>query len=282
MLNPEQKQRQQQIITELGVKASIDPVFELNQRIQFIKDYVRVSRTRSLVIGISGGIDSLVVGCMAQLAAEQLRLEGVDASFIALRLPYGEQADAADAAAAIRHIQPDFCRELNIKAATDAAMAVLHQAGQRFSSEAQADFIKGNIKARQRMIQCYAVAAAESGLVLGSDHAAEVLMGFFTKYGDGAADLMPLAGLTKSQVRQLADQCDVPDALIYKTPTADLESLSPLQPDEAAFGGVTYEQIDAFLTGQEVPVSVFEIIDRYFTASAHKRHLPATPLTSSL
>lgn len=281
MLNPEQKQRQQQIITELGVKSNIDPAVELKQRIQFIKNYLRTSRTRSLVIGISGGIDSLVVGCMAQLAAEQLRMEGVDASFIALRLPYGTQQDAADAAAAVRHIQPDICMELNIKEATDAAMAALHQADQRFSSESQMDFIKGNIKARQRMILCYAVAAAESGLVLGSDHAAEVLMGFFTKYGDGAADLMPLAGLTKAQVRQLADQCDVPDSLIYKTPTADLESLSPLQPDEEAFGGVSYEQIDAFLTGQEVPVMVFETINRYFTTSAHKRSLPATPLTST-
>lgn len=278
MLNPEQKQQQQQIITELGVQPHIDPVTELERRIQFIKDYVRRSRSRSLVIGISGGIDSLVVGCMAQLAAEQLRMEGVDAMFIALRLPYGEQADAADAAAAVRHIQPDLCLDLNIKAATDATMAALLQADQRFTSESQKDFIKGNIKARQRMIQCYAVAAAESGLVLGSDHAAEVLMGFFTKYGDGAADLMPLAGLTKSQVRQLANQCDVPDALIHKVPTADLESLSPLQPDEVAFGGVSYEQIDAFLTGHDIPESVFEIIYRHYTNSAHKRQLPASPL----
>ena len=281
MLTLAKKQRQQDIIAELGVKPQIDPALELEQRIQFIKNYVRRSRARSLVIGISGGVDSLVVGCMAQLASEQLRMEGVDASFIALRLPYGIQADAADAAAAVRHIQPDVCLDLNIQAATDAAMATLQQAGQRFKSESQLDFIKGNIKARQRMIQCYAVAAAEAGLVLGSDHAAEILMGFFTKYGDGAADLMPLAGLTKTQVRQLAEQCDAPDALIHKVPTADLESLSPLQPDEVAFGGVTYEEIDAFLTGQDIPVHTFEIIERHYSSSAHKRLLPASPLTTT-
>lgn len=280
MLSSEQKQLQQQVITELGVVPQINPALELEQRIHFIKHYVRQSRARSLVIGISGGVDSLVVGCMAQLAAGQLRQEGFDVSFIALRLPYGVQADADDATAAVRHIQPDVCLELNIQAATDATMLALAQAGQRFGSESHLDFIKGNVKARQRMIQCYAVAGAESGLVLGSDHAAEVLMGFFTKYGDGAADLMPLAGLTKAQVRQLAEECDVPDKLVYKEPTADLESLTPLQPDEVAFGGVSYEEIDAFLTGKDVSVRVFELIMRHYATSAHKRLLPASPLTT--
>ncbi|MEZ2741055.1 ammonia-dependent NAD(+) synthetase [Paenalcaligenes hominis] len=281
MLNLDQKQLQQRIITELGVKARIDPAHELEQRIQFIKNYLRHSKARSLVIGISGGIDSLVVGYMAQLAVEQLRQEGVDATFIALRLPYAEQRDAADADAAIRHIQPDRCLELNIQLATDAVMETLLQAKQGFRSESHQDFIKGNVKARQRMIYCYAVAGAESGLVLGSDQAAEVLMGFFTKYGDGAADLMPLAGLTKSQVRELATQCGVPDALTHKVPTADLESLTPLQPDEDAFGGVTYHDIDAFLTGQPVSVDAFESIIEHYTRSAHKRLLPASPLTFS-
>lgn len=277
MLSSQQKRTQQQIITELGVKPVISAAQELTERIAFIKDYVRQSGAKSLVIGISGGIDSLVVGCMAQQAVEQLRAEQYDAQFIALRLPYGVQADAQDAEDAIRHIQPDRFLHINIQAATDAIQHALKQAGQNFSSPQQQDFVLGNVKARQRMVVCYAVAAANAGLVLGSDQAAEVLMGFFTKYGDGAADLMPLAGLTKQQVRDLAMQLDVPSHLVHKVPTADLESLTPLRPDEVAFG-LSYEDIDAFLTGQPVSPEAFDIIVRHYRQGAHKRQLPASPL----
>ncbi|HHU93921.1 MAG TPA: ammonia-dependent NAD(+) synthetase [Alcaligenaceae bacterium] len=279
MLSPEQKHLQQQVIAELGVKPIIKATDELQQRIQFIKNYVRRSGAQALVIGISGGIDSLVVGCMAQHAVEQLRDEDYEAQFIALRLPYGVQADAADAEAAVRHIQPDKLMHINIQPATDAVLHSLRQAGQSFSSPAQQDFVMGNVKARERMVVCYAVAAANRGLVLGSDHAAEVLMGFFTKYGDGAADLMPLAGLSKGQVKELAVQLEVPLHLIEKVPTADLESLTPLRPDEVAFG-LSYKDIDAFLTGHEVTPEVFEIILRHYRSGEHKRQLPASPLTT--
>lgn len=280
MLQTEQQSMQQKIIAELGVQPTIDARSELARRIEFIKTYLRRSKAHSLVIGISGGIDSLVVGCMAQLAAEQLRGEGYDAQFIALRLPYGEQADAADASAAIRHIVPDQCLTINIKATVDTLAKTMADAGQSYRSEGAYDFVLGNMKARQRMVVSYAVAGAEQGLVLGSDHAAEVLMGFFTKFGDGAADLMPLAGLTKSQVRALANECDVPDFLINKVPTADLESLSPLQPDEVAFG-ISYTDIDAFLTGQAVSEKVYETISQYYVRSAHKRQLPASLLNTT-
>lgn len=279
MLQTEQQSIQQQIIAELGVQPTIDAGKELARRIDFIKTYLRHSKAHSLVIGISGGIDSLVVGCMAQLAAEQLRGEGYDAQFIALRLPYGEQADAADASAAIRHIVPDQCLTINIKATVDTLAQSMTDAGQSYRSKEAYDFVLGNIKARQRMVVSYAVAGAEQGLVLGSDHAAEVLMGFFTKYGDGAADLMPLAGLTKAQVRALANECDVPDFLMNKVPTADLESLSPLRPDEVAFG-ISYADIDAFLSGKPVTESVFKVIVQHYNRSAHKRQLPASPLNS--
>ncbi|WP_269900558.1 ammonia-dependent NAD(+) synthetase [Paenalcaligenes faecalis] len=280
MLSPEQKHIQQQIIAELGVKSVTKAADELMHRVQFIKDYLRRSGARSLVIGISGGIDSLVVGCMAQRAVEQLRDEGLEAQFIALRLPYGVQADAVDADAAVRHIQPDRVLSINIQAATDAVLHSLRQAGQSFSSAGQQDFVMGNVKARQRMVMCYAVAAANSGLVLGSDHAAEVLMGFFTKYGDGAADLMPLAGLVKEQVRDIAVQLEVPLHLIEKAPTADLESLTPLRPDELAFG-LSYKEIDAFLTGHEVSTQAFDIILRHYRSGEHKRQLPASPLSAA-
>lgn len=277
MLSSEQQQIQQQIIADLGVQPVIEAQAELNRRIDYLKNYARQSGAQSLVIGISGGIDSLVVGCMAQQAVQALRTEGVSIQFTALRLPYGTQADAVDADAAIQCIQPDRVLTINIQPATDATLHAMRQAGQSFKSASHQDFIMGNVKARQRMVVCYAIAGAERGLVLGSDHAAEVLMGFFTKFGDGAADTMPLAGLTKTQVRQLAEQLQIPSHLVNKIPTADLESLEPLQPDELALG-LSYDEIDAFLTGQPISTKAFEIIVQHYRGSAHKRQLPASPL----
>jgi NAD+ synthase len=137
----------------------------------------------------------------------------------------------------------------------------------------QADFLKGNIKARQRMIAQFMLAAATRGIVIGTDHAAEALMGFFTKFGDGAADLTPLSGLTKRRVRAIASALGAPDDLVFKVPTADLESDAPLRPDEAAYG-VTYDDIDDFLEGKPIaPGAQSRIIEQY-RKTAHKRALP--------
>ena len=102
-------------------------------------------------------------------------------------------------------------------------------------------------------------------------------MGFFTKFGDGAADLTPLTGLNKRRVRALAQALGAPDSLVMKVPTADLESLIPLKPDEDAFG-VTYDEIDDFLEGKRVSVHAYETILRIYRSSEHKRSLPKFPL----
>lgn len=275
VLTAEQRTWQQSIIRELGVQAQIEVAAEKSRREQFIIRYLQQSGARALVLGVSGGVDSLVVGFMAQRAVEAIRAQGGEAYFLALRLPYGQQQDAEDARAALACIAPDETRTIDIQPATDALVAQLKDSGFEFPP-AQRGFIIGNIKARQRMITQYACAASLGGLVLGSDHAAEVLMGYFTKYGDGAADLMPLAGLTKGQVRALAQSYGAPTHLVDKIPTADLESERPLLPDEQAFG-ISYQEIDAFLTGQEVSAETFDIIMRHYRSSAHKRHLPAHP-----
>lgn len=276
MLSAEQQHQQRLIIDELGVKPSIDPHQEITKRVNFLVEYVRNSGVTTMVLGISGGVDSLVAGALAQRAAAQLRSQSYEARFIAMRLPYGAQADAVDAEAGLAFIQPDELLVVDIKAPTDAMLEQLLSAGQHFQNEGQQDFVLGNIKARQRMIAQYASAAATRGIVLGSDHAAEALMGFFTKFGDGAADVMPLVGLNKRQVRALGLAMGAPSDLVHKVPTADLESLTPMRPDELAFG-VTYEQIDDFLEGRTVDLAAFEIILRHFKMSAHKRKLPAYP-----
>lgn len=95
-------------------------------------------------------------------------------------------------------------------------------------------------------------------------------MGFFTKHGDGAADILPLAGLNKRRVRALAAHLGAPTAPVQKITTADLESLAPLRPDEDAYG-VTYEQIDDFLEGRSIDDVALQRILKTYTGSAHKR-----------
>jgi NAD+ synthase len=105
------------------------------------------------------------------------------------------------------------------------------------------------------MIAQYAIARARRGIVIGTDHAAESLMGFFTKFGDGGADVLPLSGLTKRRVRELARSLGAEDRLVMKVPTADLESLTPQRPDEESYG-VSYANIDDFLEGKEVGAEI--------------------------
>lgn len=126
------------------------------------------------------------------------------------------------------------------------------------------------------MVAQYTIANARQGLVVGTDHAAEAVMGFFTKFGDGACDLTPLTGLVKNQVRTLAAALGAPEQLVHKVPTADLEELHPGKPDEMAHG-VSYKDIDAFLLGQPVPEEVAQIIVATYDKTAHKRALPKEP-----
>lgn len=104
------------------------------------------------------------------------------------------------------------------------------------------------------------------------------MTGFFTKYGDGGFDLTPLGGLTKRRVRAIATALGAPPALAQKVPTADLETLRPLRPDEAALG-VSYEHIDDFLEGRPVPAAAAQTIVDTYRRTAHKRVLPAAPAT---
>ena len=165
---------------------------------------------------------------------------------------------------------------VNVKPASDALLAALEEGGLTFRDDAHRDFVLGNIKARQRMVTQYAAAGARSGLVVGTDQAAEALMGFFTKYGDGACDVAPLTGLTKRQIRDVGAALGAPAALVEKQPTADLETLKPLLADEVALG-VTYADIDAFLVGDAISDEAYNTIIDTYTRTEHKRQLPKSP-----
>lgn len=276
MSRNEDMQVQLEIARSLGVSPEFDAAQELERRVAFLADYLQQSGLETYVLGISGGVDSLTAGCLAQRAVERIRARGGQARFIAMRLPYGVQRDEEAAQRGLKVIAPDQVYDVNIQGATDAMQQELRQVGVQYRDAHHEDFVVGNIKARQRMIAQYAVAGAYRGLVIGTDHAAEALMGFYTKFGDGACDITPLAGLNKRRVRALAALLGAPEELVMKVPTADLESLTPGKPDEEAFG-VSYEQIDDFLEGKPVPEPVFQTILRVYRASAHKRAMPVAP-----
>lgn len=207
---------------------------------------------------------------------ERARAAGHPAVFYAMRLPYGVQADEKDAQLALGFIAADEVLTVDIKPASDAALDAAAAAGVAFRDAHHQDFVHGNIKARQRMVAQYAVAGARDGLVVGTDHAAEAVSGFFTKFGDGAADLVPLTGLTKRRVRAVAERLGAPVELVWKTPTADLETLDPGKPDEDALG-VTYDDIDDFLEGKPVDEAAHATIVRRYRLTEHKRQLPVAP-----
>lgn len=260
---------QQQIIEEMGSKPSIDPAQEVESRIQFLVDYLQRTGAKGYVLGISGGQDSTLAGKLAQLACD--RVEG--AEFYAVRLPHGVQADEDDAQVALKFIQPDHSPSINIAPATAALDDEIAGA---FGEADLGDFNRGNIKARLRMTAQYAVAGEKGLLVIGTDHAAENVTGFYTKWGDGAADLLPLAGLTKGQGKQLLVELGAPDSTWQKVPTADLEDDKPQLPDEVALG-VTYEHIDAYLEGRDVPDAARKTIEDWYHRGKHKRMMPPGP-----
>lgn len=266
---------QEKIIKALRVSPEIDPAEEVQKRVKFIDDFLQKTGMTTLVLGISGGQDSSLAGRLCQLAVEKRRRETPAGlyQFIAVRLPYGEQADESDAMKAINDfIKPDQTLRVNIKPTTDAMVNSLEEAGAKIS-----DFNKGNIKARERMIVQYAIAGANHGTVVGTDHAAEAVTGFYTKFGDGGADITPLSGLDKRQGKALLEYLGAPKSLYEKVPTADLEDDQPMRPDEEALG-VCYEDIDNYLEGHKVADKVAEKIEAWYLRTQHKRHQPITPL----
>ncbi|MFF2754865.1 ammonia-dependent NAD(+) synthetase [Psychrobacillus sp. NPDC058041] len=265
--------KQQEIIEALKAMPTINAEEEIRKSIDFMKAYlIKNSFLKSMVLGISGGQDSTLVGKLAQLAVDELNNEaGADKyAFIAVSLPYGVQFDEEERQDALDFMQPSKRVTINIKEAVDASTRALLDAGITLS-----DFAKGNEKARERMKAQYSIAAMHNGVVLGTDHAAEAVTGFYTKFGDGGTDLMPIFRLNKRQGKQLLQHLGCPKHLYLKVPTADLEENKPALPDEVALG-VTYEEIDDYLEGKEVSKEAQEKIEGYYNRSMHKRHMPIT------
>ncbi len=270
---------QKDIVAEMKTLPEIDVEYEIRRRVDFIRNQLHISGLKTLVLGISGGIDSCTCGKLAQMAVDELNQAATGYQFIAVRLPYGSQADEHDAQLALQFIQPSHSVIVNVQPGSDSihqstleGLSEQNLAGQDESSQ---DFSKGNVKARMRMIAQYEIAGLLGGLVIGTDHSAENVTGFYTKYGDGACDIVPLFGFNKRQIRQIGRHLAAPEKIINKAPTADLETLDPGKTDEQALG-LSYDQIDDFLEGRNVDAKAAERIIDIFESTQHKRQSIAT------
>ena len=263
------REQQRTIINALGVRPEIDPAAEIERRVKFLADYLRTSGAGGFVLGISGGVDSTLAGRLAQLAVQRVRSDGGEAVFVGMRLPYRVQHDEADAVAAVEFVAADETLTVDIAPGVDGLNEQI-----RLATGAElADFTKGNAKARHRMVAQYALAGDRGLLVIGADHAAENVTGFFTKFGDGAADVLPLSGLNKRQARALLQHLGAPRQLWEKVPTADLLDENVGQTDEDELG-LRYDDIDDYLEGRDVPGEVAERIEAAWHRGRHKRTTP--------
>lgn len=246
------------------------------KRISYLKDFLRSNGRTGFVLGISGGVDSTTAGRLAQIACQQLRDEGFEAVFHAVRLPAGTQRDEADAKDAIDFINADKVHTINIAATSDAlnaaCLAAIEADGVQLDPSV-VDYHKGNVKARARMAAQYYLAAAYGACVIGSDHSGEAIAAFWTRGGDEIADLLVLNGLNKRQVRMCAKYLGAPEHLWNKLPTADLEELTPGKLDDEGFG-YPYEAQNDFLEGKAIDPAIEEKIIAKYEATRYRRSPP--------
>ena len=205
-----------------------DMIKETEKIIEFIRETFKQKEFSKAVIGISGGLDSAVV---AALLVEALGKENV----YGYMLPYHLQYDASDAGEVARHLDINF-DVINIGDIVDQTKKYL-QLEDKYITRI------GNIKARIRMIILYDLSTKHEALVVGTGNKTELLLGYFTLYGDGACALEPIGHLYKTEVKQLAKYLEIPKQIIDKAPSADLWEG---QTDEKELG-ISYKEIDEWL-----------------------------------
>lgn len=251
----------------------IDDFQKLAEQIsRWLADHMAAAHAQGLVVGMSGGVDSAVVARLSQMAASD-RVLGVI-------LPcHSDPRDERDAVTVAEHfgiatITVDLADPYDALLAR--ASAALQDAPPSLGPETPHDDPRArlgsaNLKPRLRMATLYLVANSRNCLVVGTGNRSELAAGYFTKYGDGGVDVLPLGSLLKNEVRGLARTLGVPAPIFEKAPSAGLWQG---QTDEAEMG-FTYDELEAYLAGSSnVSASVAARIDRLVAASEHKRALP--------
>ncbi|WP_206812407.1 NAD(+) synthase [Paradesulfitobacterium ferrireducens] len=240
---------------------------ELEERIasavEWLREQTGVAGSKGLVMGISGGVDSAVVAGLCKRAFP-------DNSIGVIMPSHSSPEDREDALLVARTFDLPAL-EIDLGEPHTLIMGQVEKELARFGHNPDLKRLsQGNLKARLRMSTLYAVANALNYLVVGTDNAPESYTGYFTKYGDGGVDLLPISSLTKTEVRAWAKALRLPDKIANRVPTA---GLWPGQTDESEMG-ITYDLIDRYLLGEEVPPTAREKIETMHRQSEHKRHLP--------
>ncbi len=235
---------------------------ELADRIiAWIGEKVSEAKCKGVVFGLSGGLDSSVVGVLCKRALPENTLGVI--------MPcYSNETDIAHAEAVARKFQIP-ATTIALERTFDSLLKVLPDE----YDPATKRLAEANVKVRLRMITLYYLANRLCYLVVGTSNRSELSVGYFTKYGDGAADILPLGNLVKSQVRQLAIYLGIPEEIIEKPPSA---GLWVGQTDEGEMG-ITYQELDRYLSSGEAGAEIKRKVDAMVDGSAHKRSTPAIP-----
>ena len=229
---------------------------------KFLKDYLEDSRCDTYVLGVSGGVDSSLCAAIAKSAVGKERLH-------CLIIPINSSKEDVDDALTL-------VKDLDLKYTVIDATETFNKYVETFSSSG-IEFDRstlGNLKARMRMAILYAVAQKEKGLVIGTDNADERYVGYYTKHGDGACDILPIAYLVKSEVVEASKIYGIRASLAERIPTAGLYEG---QTDEKEMG-VTYQDLDAFLLGKDIAEAPKNRIAYLHKISEHKRNEIPTPV----
>ncbi|UNC93882.1 NAD(+) synthase [Candidatus Contubernalis alkaliaceticus] len=229
--------------------------------VDWIEEQVKEANAQGTVFGLSGGVDSSVVAAICKRAHPKQSLGVI--------MPcYSEPMDEEHALL----VADSLCLQFKTILLDDVFDLMLQKFGNDSEVEHN-DLSVANIKPRLRMTCLYFYAARHNYLVVGSSNRSELEVGYFTKHGDGAVDIMPLAGLTKGQVTEMAHVLDIPREILEKPPSG---GLWPGQTDEAEMG-VTYKQLDKFLLTGQGEAKVRETVKKMNKKSQHKRKIPPVP-----
>jgi len=230
--------------------------------IEWLRNQVSGAGASGLVLGMSGGVDSSVAGVLCQMA--------LPGSTLGLLLPCHSIQEDVDHARLV-------AEKFNIKTLLIPLDPVYDSLTRTLVDEHDTSPAhrpaQANLKPRLRMTVLYYLANKLNYLVVGSSNKCELGIGYFTKYGDGGVDIMPLGNLVKRQVREMAQYLGIPPTIIDKPPSA---GLWPGQTDEEEMG-IPYDDLDAYFSSQPVSEEVRSKIEQRIARNAHKRALPPVP-----
>ena len=237
-----------------------------NELVLWIREQVSQARCAGVVFGLSGGVDSAVVGVLCKRAFPD--------ACLGLIMPcHSSEKDIQDA----RAVAEKFRIPIRVIILDEVCQSLLRLLAVPDLEPSTRQLAEANLKPRLRMVSLYYVANRLGYLVVGTGNRSEIAVGYFTKYGDGGVDILPLGDLVKNEVWELARHLDIPDEIIEKPPSAGLWEG---QTDEDEMG-ITYDDLDRCLTGGETSEEVRRKVEAMVSRSAHKRGTPAIPALGS-